>query len=61
MTGFLHNDTLVKNFAELTEAVRKGGTVSVIGDNEKPHEEMWVTFAKSMRHLALPLRPSLPS
>jgi hypothetical protein len=54
MTNFMHSDALVENFAGLAEAVKKGGTVSAIGDNEEPHDEVWVNFAKSMAPLSFP-------
>ncbi len=54
MANFMHSDVLVGNFAELAEAVKKGGTVSASGDNEQPHDEVWVNFAKSMAALSFP-------
>jgi len=54
MTNFMHSDALVGNFARLAEAVKKGGTVSAAGDNEQPHDEIWVNFAKSMAPLSFP-------
>jgi len=54
MIHFLANPELRKNFETLTEAVRKGGTASDLGDNTKPHDEFWVNFARSMAPLAVP-------
>ena len=54
MSKFLLSDRSVKNFAGLTEAVRKGGTVSGAGDIEQPQDDFWVEFAKSMAALAAP-------
>jgi 2-polyprenyl-3-methyl-5-hydroxy-6-metoxy-1,4-benzoquinol methylase len=52
--GFLMDADQVKKFSGLTEAVRKGGTAFETGDHTKPHEEMWVKFAKSIGPLAMP-------
>jgi 2-polyprenyl-3-methyl-5-hydroxy-6-metoxy-1,4-benzoquinol methylase len=54
MANFMHSDALVENFAGLAEAVKKGGTVSAQGDNEQPHDEIWVNFARSMAALSFP-------
>jgi 2-polyprenyl-3-methyl-5-hydroxy-6-metoxy-1,4-benzoquinol methylase len=51
MTSFLTNESHKKNFEALTAAVRKGGTSVAQGDNTKPNDELWVTFAKSMAPL----------
>ncbi len=51
MIGFLATDRHKQNFERLTDVVRKGGTVAPEGDNTKPHDEMWVAFAKSMAPL----------
>src|SRR5207245_9074257 len=40
-----------KNFDALTESVRKGGTSVAQGDNTKPNDELWVTFARTMAPL----------
>lgn len=54
MIHFLASPELRKNFATLTEAVRKGGTAGNTGDNAKPHDEFWVNFARSMSPLTTP-------
>ena len=51
MLDFLASPWSRKNFAGLTEAVRKGGTANTTGDHTKPHEEVWVNFARSMAPL----------
>jgi len=54
MVDFLASPWSRKNFGGLTEAVRKGGTANVTGDHTKPHEDVWVTFARSMAPLTIP-------
>src|SRR4029077_9148551 len=54
MAGFLGSEWHQRNFFTLTEAVRKGGTAGVEGDNTKPQDEVWVAFAKSMAPLTIP-------
>src|SRR5712664_2223494 len=55
MAGFLGSKQTRARFDALTEAVRKGGSVwSEGGDNTKPNDESWVTFARSMAPLAAP-------
>ena len=54
MLDFLASPWSRKNFAGLTEAVRKGGTAHTTGDHTKPHEEVWVNFARSMAPLTTP-------
>ena len=51
LSGFLAGAHVKQNFEGLTAAVRKGGSVAAHRDNTKAHEEMWVTFAKSMAPL----------
>jgi len=55
VAGFLLNDELVGNFRELTAAVKKGKSPGVHGDNEKPNDDAWVAFAKSMVPLTVPI------
>ncbi len=55
VTGFLLNDGLVSNYWRLDEAVRRGGTASGQGDNQQPHEDLWVRFAKAMPPFTRPL------
>lgn len=52
--GFLGAEWHRSNVESLTAAVRKGGTAGVHGDNLKPHDEVWVAFAKSMAPLTIP-------
>jgi len=54
MTGFLGSPWHKKNFEALTEAVRKGGTASAVGDNTKPNDDVWINFARSMAPLTIP-------
>ncbi len=54
VTGFLASPWHKKNVEALTEAVRKGGTAGLQGDNSKPQDEVWVAFAKSMAALTVP-------
>jgi hypothetical protein len=54
MVYFLASPWSRKNFAALAEAVRKGGTANETGDHTKPHEEVWVNFARSMAPLTTP-------
>jgi 2-polyprenyl-3-methyl-5-hydroxy-6-metoxy-1,4-benzoquinol methylase len=54
MINFLASPWSRKNFGSLTEAVRKGGTANGTGDHTKPHEEVWVNFARSMAPLTIP-------
>ncbi|MGB7845026.1 MAG: methyltransferase [Candidatus Acidiferrum sp.] len=52
--GFLGNEWSLENFARLTDAVRRGGTADEHGDNRKPKEGLWVSFARSMAPLTIP-------
>lgn len=54
MINFLASPWSRKNFGALTEAVRKGGTANGTGDHTKPHEDVWVNFARSMAPLTIP-------
>ena len=54
MVGFFGLEEHRKNFASLTDIVRKGGAVWSHGDNTKPNDEFWVAFAKSMAPLTKP-------
>ncbi len=54
IAGFLSGPWHQRNFNALTEAVRKGGSAGGEGDNTKPQDEFWVTFAKSMGPLTVP-------
>lgn len=51
---FLGNDRHHANFRQLTEAVRRGGTVGHNGSNRTPADELWVSFARSMAPLTVP-------
>ncbi|PYT70952.1 MAG: methyltransferase type 12 [Acidobacteria bacterium] len=53
MVDFLASPWSRKNFGALAEAVRKGGTANGTGDHTKPHEEVWVNFARSMAPLTV--------
>ena len=54
MAEFMGSEFNKKNFGALAAAVRKGGTASGEGDNTKPKDEVWVTYARSMGTLAIP-------
>ena len=51
---FLTNPQHFENIAQLTEAVRKGGTASQRGSNFAPNDALWVSFARSMAPLTIP-------
>lgn len=46
--GFLHAPKFTEAFQNLTDAVRKGGTVSGDAGTVAPEHPLWVEFAKSM-------------
>src|SRR5213594_4389148 len=48
LADFLASEGQKRNFNALTETVRKGGTAVAQGDNTKPNDELWVTFARTM-------------
>lgn len=52
LSGFIAGAHVKQSFEGLTEAVRKGGSVAPHRDNTTAHEEMWVSFARSMAPLA---------
>ena len=54
MIHFLASPWSRKNFGALATAVRRGGTANETGDHTKPHEEVWVNFARSMAPLTVP-------
>jgi 2-polyprenyl-3-methyl-5-hydroxy-6-metoxy-1,4-benzoquinol methylase len=56
ISNFLLNDRVLQNFANLTQVVKKGGSVVGNGDNQKPNDEFWVSFAKQMAPLTFPSR-----
>jgi 2-polyprenyl-3-methyl-5-hydroxy-6-metoxy-1,4-benzoquinol methylase len=51
LADFLASEGHKRNFDALTETVRKGGTAVAQGDNTRPNDELWVTFAKTMAPL----------
>src|SRR5947199_7142839 len=51
LADFLASAEPKRNFDALTESVRKGGTSVAQGDNTKPNDELWVTFARTMSPL----------
>jgi 2-polyprenyl-3-methyl-5-hydroxy-6-metoxy-1,4-benzoquinol methylase len=55
MAEFLVSEENIRNFSQFSDCVRKGGTVSNIGDNSKPVDHRWVTFAKAMGSMAGPM------
>jgi ubiquinone/menaquinone biosynthesis C-methylase UbiE len=54
VAGFLGAEWHAQNIKSLTAAVKKGGTVGVHGDNTKPHDDVWVSFARAMAQLTTP-------
>lgn len=54
MINFIASPWARNNYATLTAAVRKGGTANQMGDHTKPHEDLWVNFARSMAPLTVP-------
>ncbi len=46
--GFLHAPKFIEAFQNLTEAVRKGGTVAGEAGTMAPEHPLWVEFARSM-------------
>lgn len=48
LLGFLHAPKFTEAFQNLTEAVRKGGTVAGESGTVAPEHPLWVEFAKSM-------------
>ena len=59
MAEFLVSEENIRNFSGFADCVRKGGTVSSIGDNSKPVDHRWVTFAKAMGSMAAPVAGAL--
>ena len=55
MADFLVSEENIRNFSQFADCVRKGGTVSNIGDNSKPVDHRWVSFAKAMGSMAAPV------
>jgi len=54
MINFIASPWARNNYATLAAAVRKGGTANQMGDHTKPHEDLWVNFARSMAPLTVP-------
>jgi len=52
--NFIASPWTRNNYARLTAAVRKGGTANDMGDHTKPHEDLWVNFARSMAPMTVP-------
>jgi len=59
MADFLVSEENIRNFSQFAACVRKGGTVSSIGDNSKPVDHRWVSFAKAMGSMAAPIAGAL--
>jgi 2-polyprenyl-3-methyl-5-hydroxy-6-metoxy-1,4-benzoquinol methylase len=59
MAEFLVSEENIRNFSQFADCVRKGGTVSSIGDNSKAVDHRWVTFAKAMGSMAAPVAGAL--
>jgi len=54
LIGFLASDRFKLGFDRLGDAVRQGGSVAAEGDNTKPQDQVWVSFARSMASIAAP-------
>jgi precorrin-6B methylase 2 len=54
LVGFLASDRIKLGFDRLPDAVRKGGSIAAEGDNSKPQDEVWVSFARSMAPITAP-------
>jgi len=59
MADFLVSEENIRNFSQFADCVRKGGTVSGIGDNSKPVDHRWVSFAKAMGSMSAPVAGAL--
>jgi len=59
MAEFIVSEENIRNFSHFADCVRKGGTVSSIGDNSKPVDHRWVSFAKAMGSMAAPVAGAL--
>ena len=55
IVGFLTNQQHYENFSRLADAVRRGGTASEKGDNREPNDNIWVSFARNMTPLTVPI------
>jgi 2-polyprenyl-3-methyl-5-hydroxy-6-metoxy-1,4-benzoquinol methylase len=51
LADFLASEAHKRDFDALTESVRKGGAAVAQGDNTKPNDELWVSFARTMAPL----------
>jgi ubiquinone/menaquinone biosynthesis C-methylase UbiE len=51
LADFLVSEGHKRDFDALTDSVRKGGASVAQGDNTKPNDEEWVTFARTMAPL----------
>ncbi len=51
LADFLASEAHKRDFDALTASVRKGGTAVAQGDNTKPNDELWVSFARTMAPL----------
>ena len=55
MAGFLASEDNVHRFSLLAESVRRGGTALDAGDASKAMDDRWVSFARSMAPMAVPM------
>jgi 2-polyprenyl-3-methyl-5-hydroxy-6-metoxy-1,4-benzoquinol methylase len=51
LADFLTSEEHKRDFDALTASVRKGGAAVAQGDNTKPNDELWVSFARTMAPL----------
>ena len=55
MADFLASEDNVHRFSLLAESVRRGGTALDAGDASKAMDDRWVSFARSMAPMAVPM------
>ena len=60
VADFVAGEHLVAGFRELTDAVRKGGTMLSAQGSMTPEHPMWEDFARSMTALARPTAEAIP-
>lgn len=61
MTGFLAGPHITEAFGNLTEAVRKGGTMLAEQGSVTPEHPMWEDFARSMSAMMAPQAEAIAS
>ncbi len=61
MIDFILGPTINRGFADLTEAVRQGGTTVRDDGSVDPESPMWATFARSMMGMMIPSAQKMAS